>query len=186
MMVTRPRRLVAVAAAASLAVAASVTAGHAQQDPKSSAAAKELAQLLEAAKLDSIAGRDPAQADQFVAALYFPGQLLVVQARYSAPVLLEQKIAKKEYRDVYIDLNSAATPDSRFFVEDLGIDGLRSRREDNQAFDSVENTGKRTMFDNEWRRQQLSEQEYMKVFTAADERYTEILALVLAQLKKTS
>jgi hypothetical protein len=42
------------------------------------------------------------------------------------------------------------------------------------------------MFDNEWRRQQLSEQEYMKVFAAADERYMEILALVLAQLKKTS
>jgi hypothetical protein len=157
------------------------------QDSKSAPLAKQLASALDAARLDSVAAKDPAHEGVYVGALYIPGfQLLAISAKYAAPALLDARLASKEYRDVYIDLNSAATPDSRFFVEDLGVDGLKARREGDQGFDSVDNTGKRTMFDNEWRRQQLSEQDYMKVFTAADERYTEILALLLAELKKTS
>jgi hypothetical protein len=157
------------------------------QESKSAPLAKQLASALDAARLDSVAAKDPARDGVYVGVLYIPGfQLLAISAKYAAPTLLDARLASKEYRDVYIDLNSAATPDSRFFVEDLGVDGLKARRDGDQAFDSVDNTGKRTMFDNEWRRQQLSEQEYMKVFAAADERYMEILALVLAQLKKTS
>ena len=65
-------------------------------------------QLLDQAKLDAIAAKDPAANDAFVAALYFPGsQLLVVGARYQVPMLLNERIAKKEYREVYTDLNSA-------------------------------------------------------------------------------
>jgi hypothetical protein len=32
----------------------------------------------------------------------------------------------------------------------------------------------------------VSEQDYMKAFSAADERYTKILTALIAQLKKTS
>jgi hypothetical protein len=32
----------------------------------------------------------------------------------------------------------------------------------------------------------MSEQDYMKAFSAADERYTQILTALIAQLKKTS
>ena len=42
------------------------------------------------------------------------------------------------------------------------------------------------MFDGEWKAQKLSEQEYMKAFSSADERYAQILAALLAQLKKQS
>jgi hypothetical protein len=157
------------------------------QESKSAPLAKQLTAALDAAKIDSAAAKDPANPDIYVAVLYIPGfQLLAISAKYSAPTLLDARLASKEYREVYIDLNSAGTPDSRLFIEDLGGDGLRARREDNQAFDSVENAGKRMMFDNEWRKQQLSEQDYLKAFAAADERYSQILALILGQLKKTS
>ena len=52
------------------------------------------------AELDALAGRDPTGEDRFVAALAFPGQLLVVSARYEVPIYVEDKIAKGEYREV--------------------------------------------------------------------------------------
>jgi hypothetical protein len=155
------------------------------QESKSAALAKQLVTALEAGKLDSVSAKDPSASDTYVGALYIPGfQLLAISSRYSAPALLDARLAKGEFRDVYIDLNSAGTPGSKVFVEDLGADGLRARREDNQGFDSVEMAGKRTSFDNDWRKQQLSEQDYMKAFTAADERYAQMLTALLAQLKK--
>ena len=71
-------------------------------------------------------------------------------------------------------------------VEDPGADGLKAKRENNMAFDQAEMAGKRTMFDGDWKAQKLSEQDYTKAFAAADERYAQILAALLAQLKKTS
>ena len=53
------------------------------QDSKSAALAKELTTLLKERKLDSIAARLPTTTDLYVAALYFPGQLIVVRARSS-------------------------------------------------------------------------------------------------------
>jgi hypothetical protein len=154
------------------------------QESKSAALAKQLATALEAGKLDAVAAKDPASPDVYIGALYIPGfQLLSISAKYSAPALLDALIGKKAFRDVYIDLNSAGTPGSKVFVEDLGIDGLKPKRGDNQPFDSVEIDNKRTSFDNDWRKQLLSEQDYMKVFAAADERYTQMLTALLAQLK---
>ena len=165
----------------SLAVVASA------QDSKSAPLAKQLAAALDAAKLDSIAAKDPSAPDLFVAALYFPGtQLLVVSAKYSVPQLLNERVTKREYRDVYLDLNGASVADTKVFIEDPGADGLKVKHEDNTAFDSVEMGGKRTMFDGDWKKQKLSEQDYLKAFSTADERYAQILAALLAQAKKTS
>jgi hypothetical protein len=155
------------------------------QDSKSAPLAKQLAAALDAAKMDSIAAKDPAAPDAFAAALYFPGmQLLVVSGKYSVPELLTTRITNKEYRDVYLDLNGAAT--AKIFIEDPGADGLKAKRENNQAFDQAEMAGKRTMFDGDWKTQKLSEQDYLKAFSAADDRYSQILTALLAQLKKTS
>ena len=157
------------------------------QEGKSAALAKQLAAALDAAKLDSIAAKDPTAADTFVAALYFPGaQLLVVSAKYSAPQLLDARLGKKEYRDTYIDLSSASVPESKVFVQDGGADGLKAKREENQAFDIYELAGKPTVFDGDWKRQKVSEQDYMKAYTAADDRYSAMLTALLAQMKKTS
>ncbi|HMF98212.1 MAG TPA: hypothetical protein VKE96_28125 [Vicinamibacterales bacterium] len=156
------------------------------QDSKSAPLARELAAAMEAGKLDSIAAKDAAAPDVFVAALYFPGQLLVISGKYAVPQLLNDRLGKKEYRDVYMDLNGAAAADSKIFIQDPGADGLKVKRDENQPFDIVEIGGKQTMFNSDWKAQKLSEQEYQKAFTDADDRYAKILAALLAQVKKTS
>ena len=157
------------------------------QDSKSAPLAKQLAAALEEGKLDSIAAKDPSAPDAFVAALYFPGmQLLVISGKYSVPQLLTERVGRKEYRDVYLDLNGASIADTKVFIEDPGADGIKAKREDNQAFDQCEIAGKRTMFNGDWKTQKMSEQDYMKAYTAADDRYSQILTALLAQAKKSS
>ena len=168
-------------------VVLSLAPGASAQESKSAPLAKQLAAALDAGKLDSIAAKDPAAPDVFFAALYFPGtQLLVVSGKYAVPQLLLERLGRKEYRDVYLDLNGAAVAESKVFIEDPGADGFKAKREDNTAFDQCELGGKRTMFDGDWKKQKMSEQDYMKAFSTADDRYAEILAALLAQIKKTS
>lgn len=156
------------------------------QDSKSAPLAKQLVAALEGAKLDAIAAKDSSGPDTFAAALYFPGQLLVISGKYSVPQLLTDRLAKKEFRDIYMDLNGAATAATKVFIQDGGADGLRARRDDNQPFDIVETGGKQTMFNSDWKGQKMSEQDYLKVFADSDERYAKILSALLAQLKPTS
>ena len=159
----------------------------AAQEAKSVALAKQLVSALDAAKIDSIAAQDPASPDVFFGALYIPGaSLLVVSAKYTAPQLLTDRLSKKEYRDTYIDLNSASVPASKVFIQDSLGDGLKAKSGDNQGFDIYEDSGKRTSFDGHWKDQKLSEQDYMKIFAAADDRYSQILTALLAQIKKPS
>ena len=176
-------RLAAASAAALLVVSAAPALA---QDSKSMPLAKQLASALDAGKMDCIAASDPSSPGTFVAALYFPGSLLVVSGQYAAPQLLTDRLAKKEYRDVYMDLNGAATAATKVFIQDPGADGLRAKREENQAFDIVDIAGKQTMFNSDWKGQKLSEQDYMKAFSGADDEYSKILTVLLAQLKKTS
>src|SRR5215217_6861233 len=84
------------------------TVGAAAQEPVSAGPAKELAGLLAAKKLDSIAARMPDDREQFVGALAFPGQLMVVWAKTTAPSVVNEKLIRKEYKEVYMDLNSAS------------------------------------------------------------------------------
>jgi hypothetical protein len=156
------------------------------QEPRTAALAKELSTLLQEKKLDSIAARSPAAADQFVAALYFPGQLLVVSARYPSPPVLNEKIVRSEFKDVYIDLNAASIPESKVLITDLGADGLRSRREPNQPFDSQDGNGKGIRFDGNWREDKMTEQDYMKAFTQAEDAYNTALQVLIGALKKGS
>ena len=155
------------------------------QESKSAAGAKELAQLLAGKKLDAIAVRDPDAADTFVAALAFPGQLIVVSAKYAAPPLLNEKLARREYRDVYIELNSASVPESRLFVTDLGADGLKAKKNKKEdPFDTREAAGKSFNFDGNWREDKMSEADYMKIFAETDERYARMVSALLGEAKK--
>ena len=168
------------------AVLLAATAPGWAQETKSGALAKQLAAALEAGKLESIAAKDPSNQDVYLGALYIKGfQLLVISNKYAVPAALDGRLSKKEYRDLYIDLNSSPS-NGRVFIEDLGADGLKAKREENQPFDSVEINGARTMFDSDWKKQKLSEEDYMKTFSAADDRYAQILTALLAQLKKGS
>ena len=154
------------------------------QDAKSTELVKELCQLLDQKKLDSIASADSKNLGTYVAALYFPGtQLLVVSGKYAAPPLLNEKIAKKDYRDVYIDLNSASVAGSKVFVMDLNADGLVAKPGENLGTDSVDLEGKSITFDGDWKKAKMSEAEYLKAFGDADAAYTHALELLIAQLK---
>lgn len=157
------------------------------QESKSAALAKQLAAALDAGKLDAVAAKDPESTDVYYAALYFPNaQLLVVSAKYSAPQILDTRLAKREFRDTYIDLNSASIPASKVFIMDVGADGLKAKSSDNQGFDTVDDGGKTMAFDGDWKKQKISEQDYQKAFSSADDKYSRILTALLAQLKKTS
>jgi hypothetical protein len=155
------------------------------QEPKSSTGARELAQVLTQKKLDAIAARDPAAPDAFVAALYFPGQLLVMSATYPAPPLLTERLARREYRDVYIEINSASPVASRMFFTDIGADGLQPKGTARDApFDVRHKAGASLNFDGNWRAQKVSEADYKTEYAAADDRYAHVLALLVAEAKK--
>jgi hypothetical protein len=153
------------------------------QDSKSASVAGELTKLLDQMKLDAVAARHGT--DQYVAALYFQGsQLLVVGAKYSTPDRLNYLIGQKQYRDVYADLSSASEQSTKIFVMDLGANGLKFKRENNEPFDTVDSSGGSVAFNGE--RGKLSEDDYRKVFTTSDEQYTSMLQALLVALKKPS
>ncbi len=170
-MLTRPRGTTHLIVGLLMLVVMSTAA--AAQEPKSAALAKELTTLLDGAKLTAIAARDASDSESFVAAMYFSGsQLLIVSAKYTPAVLLNEKLAKKDYQEIYIDLNSASVASTRVFVEDLGADGLKADHEEGTAFDSIDRGGKRTVFDTAWRKdQKLTDEQYAKLFSDADALY---------------
>jgi len=176
---TRPLRLLC--AIGLLALSTPLVA----QEPQSAAPAKALAQLLAERKLDSFAARMPNTPDEFAATLAFPGQLIVVWAKFSAPAVLNEKIINRAYRDAYIDLNSASDPASRHFVTDLGADGVRSGGK-NQPSDSHDIGAKSVRFDGSWREDKMSEKEYQQALSDADAAYAKVLGVLLEQLKKAS
>ena len=51
---------------------------------------------------------------------------------------------------MYMDLSSASEPQTRVFIMDLGANGLRFKREDNQPFDTADVAGKSLTFDGDW------------------------------------
>lgn len=180
MIVPFPTRCFA-AAVLSVAFASSAFA----QEPKSAAPAKELAQLLAAKKLESIAARMPDSREEFVGALAFPGQLMVVWAKTSAPAVVNEKLIRKDYKEVYIDLNSASILESRHFVTDLGPDGLRVKPEQKSGPADSHDLGAKSMrFDGNWREDKMSEDDYMKAFSEADAAYARAVQALIEELKK--
>jgi len=153
------------------------------QDSKSAAIAGELTRLLDEMKLDAVAAKQGT--DRFVAALYFQGsQLLVVGAKYSVPDRMNSLIGQKQYRDVYADLSSASEQSTKVFVMDLGANGLKFKRENNEPFDTVDSSGSSVAFNGE--RGKLSEDDYKKAFATSDEQYSSMLQALLTALKKPS
>jgi hypothetical protein len=157
---------------------------RAQAPSKSAPIAKELVQVMDSKKLDSIAAKIPTPDGTYAAALYFPNvQLLVISGHYSAPQLMDPRLAGKQYRDTYMELSGTVTPDSKVFVQDMGEPGLSSRRQDNM-FDTWTRAGKVVTFDGEPDKQKLSDADYQKAYVAADEEYAKILSALLAEAKK--
>jgi hypothetical protein len=151
----------------------------------SSAVVQDLTSRLARAKLDSIAARVPGTEDNFVAAMYLPGQqLIVVSGRYAAPALLREKIILKRYRDAYLDMFAASDPATRRVVEDLKADGLQPLRSKNGPFDTYTRRGGESVpFDGDWKRRKLSEEAYMDSFRHADSAYAEMVKVLISELQ---
>jgi len=153
------------------------------QESKSAAVVSELTRALDEMKLDSIAARQGP--DKFVAALYIAGsQLLVVAAKYSVPDRLDLLISQKQYQEVYADLSSASEQATKVFVMDLGANGLKFKRQDNEPFDTVDTSSGSVAFNGE--RGQLSDEDYRKAFTTSDEQYASMVQALVAAIKKPS
>lgn len=152
----------------------------AAQTPASAPLAAQLAALMSDAELEAIAARASEDETHYVAALAFPGQLLVVSARYEAPIYLEQKIENRQFRDIYIDLNAASIAGTRVLVTDAGADGLHASSDASDAFDD----GSRVLrLDGDWGAQDMSRDEYAQAAADADERYARMLSALIEQMR---
>jgi hypothetical protein len=149
-------------------------------ESRSTSAAASLKSLLDRYKLEAIAARDPQGAGRYIAAFYMPGtQLLVVNAPYPAPALLDKKIADGNYMDVYIDLQSVAERKGHFFVIDMQADGLKREVNGDEAFDSTSLEGAPPVsFDGQWDAQKLTEDAYNARFDGDDTRYARMLTVL--------
>ena len=153
------------------------------QESKSASLAAQLGRLLSMEKLEAIAAVDPDDPDRFVAALFFPGtQLLVVSARARAPIVVRDRITRKQYRDVYLDLQGSSIQESKVFFHDMSADGLRRRGE---TVDLMSERGAdETVFNGDWRKLHIDEKTYEKKFDTADQEYSRLLNLLIAEASK--
>ena len=151
------------------------------QSTDSQTRAQELVKRLSGAGPVYFAAPMPDDDSRFVAALHIPNlQLLVISAKYSAPPLLKELLLKSEYQRVYLDLNSAADRQGRFFVEDLGADGLRAERKENAPFDITwRNASTRTLYNGSEKDQNLSEEEYRQRFAKDADEYAQLLQVLI-------
>jgi hypothetical protein len=175
------RRLSGIALAALLFL----VPGAYAQDSRSATSVTELVKMLDSMKLDSFAvkGTSP---NEYVGALYFPGtQLLVVSAKFDTPWRADSLLGMKDYRDLYIELNSASQPNTKVFVSDLSANGLHPKKDGN-LYDTVDVGGKTYNFDGDWKKAKITEDDYTKAFSTTDEQYSQMIQALLAGLKKSS
>ena len=143
-------------------------------------AARQLTRALDAAGITAIAAAEPADTGTFVAALYIPGsQLLVVSARHPSVDGLAHRIAARQYREVYLDLQGSPTPQGKFFVQDAAADGILSAGRNGGDVDVLyEDGATQTLFNGDSDAQDLTESEYEAKLIAADARYARLLTLL--------
>ena len=158
---------------------------------KSAVHAKEVVALLTTRKLEAFALRDPTDPKKFIALLHIPNvQLLVISASHEHASDLDYGFYQKDFMGLYQDLNSSPMSKSKVFIEDAVCDGLVAVPEKGGGRDSITIDGDRRTFDGDFvdpRKKdpkKISQDDYMKAFAAADERYDHMLVLILDELKK--
>ena len=156
---------------------------HAAQDGASTAAAGNLIKSLNDASLDAIATVDPAEPGAFVAALHIKGgQLLVVRAHHPSVDGLAARLAARQFRDVYIDLQATPASKGKVFVMDAGADGLPADADQPANVDVVYEDGIRQTIFNGARAHKVKDDEYRKQLSDADAKYTRLLTVLNAAL----
>jgi hypothetical protein len=149
--------------------------------PRSAALVKQLVAAMQTLRLDAIATPDPADPDRVVAALAYPGvQLLVASAAHESLPYLKMQITKRQYRDVYEELQRGV-PASRLFFHDMGCDGLGNADNIDIVY---EGSSGRTLLDGNWEAQSLTEAAYAEKRNAAEEKYVHALTVLLDAARK--
>ena len=174
-----------VAAAVVTCATGGFIAGASAQDSKSAAIAKELAQMLDAAKLEAIAAPDPATPGVFVAAMYIPGsELLVVSAKYAAPPLLVDRITARTISRCTWTSSRRPSAGARSSSRTRGpMVSSQNRPAINLQTAGTRGTSRST-FDGDWKKAKIAEADTRRSYTAADDRYAKMLSMLLAQAKK--
>ncbi len=176
------RRLSGIALAAILFLA---PAAASAQDSRSATSVTELVKMLDSMKLDSFAVKG-ASPNEYVGALYFPGsQLLVVSAKFDTPWRADSLLDMKNYRDLYIELNSASQPQTKVFVSALSANGLLPKKNGN-LYDTADVAGKTYNFDGDWKKAKITEDDYTKAYSSTDQQYQQMIQALLTGLKKSS
>jgi len=175
----RPRQSSRLLLLAILLVSPAVDETGAQRQA-SPEAARALVSALTKAGLDTVAAADPAEPGSFVAALHIEGgQLLVVSTRHPSDAAVTHRIAARQYRDVYLDLQGTPTPKGKFFVQDAGADGIVDAKRGSGSVDVLYEDGvTQTMFNGDPKSQKLTEAQYEAKLESADARYARILTLL--------
>lgn len=171
-----------------LIVSTALAGSAAAQDSKTGALAKELAQLLATKQATYAAAKVADEQGRYVAALLIPNvQLLIVSAQFKDTVYMDDRLTRGLSQDVYIDLTSgsAVVAGTRVSLDDLRADGLMPKRDgDSPAGDACEIDGKRVTFDGDWKKQKLTEKDYLDGFARADQQYTKYLTMLIQAMKK--
>lgn len=177
-----PRRALAVAAAVIIVCASPLAA----QPSKSAPLSAELATVLQQRHLQNIAAKDPDRPGFFVAASHVPGsQLLVVWARSNAPDYIQYVLSSSRFDEAYSSLNLASSPEGKLFVQDMGCDGLTAAPGQTGSVDiAYRDVNKMTVFNGDWKKQDLTEQEYKETFETVDAGYAKALSLLLAEARR--
>jgi hypothetical protein len=151
-------------------------------EPASQSPVAALIAALDKHALQSLAAEDPSRPDHIVAVLYVPRvQLLTISGRCVATGALQARLAAAAYRDVYTDLHACAAADTRLFIQDMSADGLRPEPRQNGApFDiAYERMSRRTLFDGDFKSQQLTSDQYAERFTAIDAEYARLVTILV-------
>jgi hypothetical protein len=152
--------------------------------PSSSAEeARTLAARLERRQLQTFAARVPETANRYVAAMKAGPLLLVVEAAYAQPALLNEQLWRGDFDAVYRTLNTGGERAGKLFIQDMGADGLHATRAESGAFDVVfEAVVTRFAFDGDWKAQGRTRDEYGRAFAELDRRYAGLLRTLIAAL----
>jgi len=110
----------------------------------------------------------------------------VVRARHPSVDALSARLAARQFRDIYLDLQAAPTPQGKVFVMDSGADGLPSDSDQPSEVDVVYEDGTRQIMFNGARAQKLSANDYRQQLQDADAKYTRLLNVLITALGRHS
>ena len=146
----------------------------------SASLAAELSRIMTEQELGAAANKDTLDDDRFVAALAFPGQILIVSARYSAPLIIQKKITDGQFRDAYLDLNAASIAGTKIQITDAGANGLHAADE---VVDVIDKGAGMLRLDDNPGGQDLSRTEYEDAVADAEAHYSRMLRALLDSVR---